>query len=87
MRANEWPGCDLFGTSGNRSSGKGGRGAGAVHEDEGGRRWAQGGGFGMQAERTGRQVPFVAPKLAAGVGLVKVSAFVGSVCPPGLGAA
>ena len=31
--------------------------------------------------------PFVAPKLAAGVGLVKVSAFVGSVCPPGLGAA
>ena len=46
-----------------------------------------GGGFGMQAERTGRQVPFVAPKLAAGVGLVKVSAFVSSVCPPGLGAA
>lgn len=46
-----------------------------------------GGGFGMQAERTGGRVPFVAPKLAAGVGLVKVSAFVGSVCPPGLGAA
>lgn len=41
----------------------------------------------MQAERMGRQAPFVAPKLAAGVGLVKVSAFVGSVCPPGLGAA
>ena len=41
----------------------------------------------MQAERTGVRVPFVAPKLAAGVGLVKVSAFVSSVCPPGLGAA
>ena len=43
MRANEWPGCDLFGTSGNRSSGKGGRGAAAVHEGEGRRRWAQAG--------------------------------------------
>ena len=41
----------------------------------------------MQAERMGRQAPFVAPKLAAGGGLVKVSAFVSSVCPPGLGAA
>ena len=40
----------------------------------------------MQAERMGRQAPFVAPKLAAGGGLVKVSAFAGSVCPPGVGA-
>jgi len=46
-----------------------------------------GGDFVMQAERTSVRVPFVAPKLAAGGGLVKVSAFAGSVCPPGVGAA